>query len=100
MKPGYYFQDHGTLTMVCCLNAAAFTHLKDHTDDEAQWMGRSLACEPRYAPGLAANLCRDGFTVQLPDGRVVTADDLAEGSDGRLFQPQGRVVTGDDLAED
>jgi hypothetical protein len=70
------FHDHGSLVMVHCTNANALAHLQENTD--GQWMGDALAVEPRYAPDLSATLCRDGFSVELPNGRIVTADDLAE----------------------
>jgi hypothetical protein len=75
-KADFDFHDHGSLTMVHGLNEAALAHLKAHTD--GQWMGSALAVEPRFAADLAADLCRDGFTVELPDGRIVTASDLRE----------------------
>ncbi len=70
----YDFSDHGSVVMVTPKNTAAHDHLAAHTD--GQWLGNALAVEPRYAPDLSADLCRDGFTVELPDGRVVTAEDL------------------------
>lgn len=78
MNVDYDFSDHGFCTMVHCRNKAALDHLATHTGDDAMWSGMALAVEPRYAPDLSAELCRDGFTVELPNGRVVTAADLAE----------------------
>lgn len=69
------FSDHGSLVMVTPRNENAREHLAENTD--GQWLGYALAVEPRYAADLSALLCRDGFTVELPDGRVVTAADLA-----------------------
>jgi hypothetical protein len=77
--PDFDFHDSGSITMVHCMNARALDHLAGNTGDETQWMGDALAVEPRYAPDLAADLCREGFTVELPDGRIVTAADLREG---------------------
>jgi hypothetical protein len=72
------FQDHGSITTVTALTDRAYDHLTGNVSDEAQWLGGALAVEPRYAPDLAADLCREGFTVELPDGRTVTAADLRE----------------------
>lgn len=74
MSIDYDFTDIGSLTLVTPQNDAAREHLTEHTD--GLWFGGALAVEPRYAPDLSADLCRDGFTVELPDGRVVTAEDL------------------------
>lgn len=76
MTPDYDFQDHGSIVTVRPTNDAAREHLATHT--AGTWLGHSLAVEPRYAPELSAALCRDGFAVELPNGRVVTAADLRE----------------------
>jgi len=78
MNPEVDFDFHQSfsLTMVYCMNPNALAHMQEHTGDEAQWMGDGIAVENRYAPDLSAELCRAGFTVGLPDGRVVTAEDL------------------------
>lgn len=75
MRPDFDFSDVGPFTLVTPLNYTAREHLTVHAD--GQWIGDALAVEPRYAPELSANLCRDGFAVELPDGRVVTGEDLA-----------------------
>lgn len=69
------FVDAGSLVMVHCMNAPALEHLRAHTD------GHALAVEPRYAPDLSADLCRAGFTINLPNGRTVTAADLRDNAD-------------------
>jgi len=74
-RPDFYFLDTGSLVLVTPKTRAARRHLTAHTD--GQWLNDALAVEPRYAPELSAGLCRDGFTVELPNGRVVTAADLA-----------------------
>lgn len=78
-KPDYDFNDCGSIVMVRPLNDAARDHLAEHLGEEAQWLGGALAVEPRYAPDLSAELCREGFAVELPCGRVVTDADLVEG---------------------
>lgn len=75
MSPDFDFSDVGPFTLVTPMNDEAREHLAEHTD--GTWQAGSLVVEPRYAPELSADLCRDGFSVELPDGRVVTADDLA-----------------------
>lgn len=59
----YMFEHHGSLYIVHCANTAAHEHLVEHTNDEAQWMGRALVVEPRYASSLAEQLIDDGFSV-------------------------------------
>lgn len=77
-SPDFIFTDHGSITMVRCTGTKALEHLHANTDEDVQWSGAHLAVEPRYAADLSAQLCRDGFAVELPDGRVVTAADLRE----------------------
>lgn len=74
MTADYTFMDLGPLTLVSPLTDAAREHLESHTD--GTWTGGALAVEPRYAPALSALLCRAGFAVELPDGRVVTEENL------------------------
>jgi len=74
MTSDYKFSEHGTITLVHPCNDSALAHLESRTG--GQWLGYGLAVEPRYAPELSALLCRDGFAVELPSGRVVTAEDL------------------------
>jgi hypothetical protein len=75
-KPDFTFTDCGSITLVRPDNADAQAYLEEAT--EGQWFAGALACEPRYAPDLSAELCRAGFCVTLPDGRDVTAADLVE----------------------
>lgn len=70
----YDFRDNGTIVLVCPMNDAAREHLEEQTGEEL--FRGALPVEHRYAPDLSAQLCRDGFTVELPNGRVVTAGDL------------------------
>lgn len=76
MNTDYEFHNAGSLVLVHGMNDFALDHLRENSD--GQWLGGAMAVEPRYAPQLSADLCRDGFSVKLPGGRIVTADDLAE----------------------
>lgn len=69
------FLDTGSFTIVTALTPKAHKHLKRHTS--GTWLQGGLCVEARYAADLSAQLCRDGFSVDLPGGRVVTAADLA-----------------------
>lgn len=72
----FIFVEQGSIVTVQCMNPPALAHLREHTSEEAIWTGNVLVGEPRYAPDLSGALCRDGFIVRLPNGRVVTAEDL------------------------
>lgn len=78
MAYDFDFVEMGSITLVVTLNPDAEQHLADNVGEEAQWVGGGLAVEGRYGPELAASLCRAGYTVCLPDGRVVSEEDLAE----------------------
>lgn len=79
ISPDYDFHEltGGSLTLVFAKNSRAFDHLVANVD--GQWHAGALAVENRYAPDLSASLCLDGFSVELPNGRVVTAADLVGG---------------------
>ncbi len=76
LTPDFDFSDNGSITLVTPLNDAAHAHLSEHTG--GLWHCGVLAVESRYAPELSAELCRAGFVVELPDGRIVTEEDLRQ----------------------
>ena len=61
----YTFANHLSLWMVTANTRAAHKHLAASVSDEAQWLGHSLAVEPRYVRDLAAGLQADGFTTTV-----------------------------------
>lgn len=73
--PDFDFQENASFTLVTPRNDGALAHLESHT--EGTWLGGALCVEHRYAPELSASLCRTGFTVELPSGRIVSGEDLA-----------------------
>jgi hypothetical protein len=60
---GFTFSDHGSIWLCIPNNAAALDHLREHTSDEAQWVGENLVVEPRYVAGLVMALQDSGFTL-------------------------------------
>lgn len=63
-KPDYLVENHGTIFMFTPMNAKARKWLRAHVQEDAQWLGDSLAVEHRYARDLADNLTGDGFLVR------------------------------------
>lgn len=55
---------HGTLNMLACLSREAYEHMIEHTAEDALWLGRSLAIEPRYTADIMAALVAEGFEVE------------------------------------
>lgn len=65
LQTDYTFENHLSIWLVRSNNILALEHLQSSVSDEAQWMGEALAVEPRYVEGLAQNLFRDGFNVNI-----------------------------------
>ncbi len=61
--PDYTVEDHGSLFLVRCETDAAYDHLRAHTGDEAQWLGRGLAVDHRYIEDVVTALEDAGFVV-------------------------------------
>jgi hypothetical protein len=57
-------EDHGSIVLVRPLTPDVTTWLQENTDDEAQWFGAALVCEPRYVAPLVAELIEQGFAAQ------------------------------------
>lgn len=72
----FNFLDVGSFVLVRPEHEGVDDTLCALVDDDAMWQGDNLIVEPRYAPELSAMLCREGYTVELPNGRVVTSADL------------------------
>lgn len=71
----FSFVETGSFTMIYPEHDAVDEVLLDLCPD-GMFQGNVLICEGRYAPELSAELCRDGYRVKLPNGRIVTEDDL------------------------
>lgn len=65
MPPDFVFDNHGSIWLVTPQHDDAAQHLHDNVSEEAQWFGKALVVEPRYAFGLDAALHENGYTVEL-----------------------------------
>lgn len=63
-KPDIRIENHGTLLLFQPLGAAVEAFLHEVAGDDAQWFGRALVVEPRYAQNLVEALQDDGYTVE------------------------------------
>lgn len=59
----YAVENHGTLFLFEPLTQEAEDHIATNVGDEAQFMGRALVVEHRYARDLAARLQDEGWRV-------------------------------------
>jgi hypothetical protein len=57
----YRFESHGSVCLVHSVTDDAYQWLHDHVESEAQWMGKALAVEHRYALPLAMDLQAEGY---------------------------------------
>lgn len=57
----FLITNHGSIILFHALTEEARTWLKRNTSEDSQWLGNALACEPRYALGLADLLDEAGF---------------------------------------
>lgn len=55
----------GTVYLVAPLTNAARTHLLEHVEQGAQWLGIALAVEHRYVADLVFALRDNGFSVEI-----------------------------------
>lgn len=72
----FSFVQTGSFTIISPEHDAVDGVLLDLCPD-GMFQGNSLICEDRYAPELSLELCRDGYRVMLPGGRVVSEQDIA-----------------------
>jgi hypothetical protein len=56
---------HGSLHLFVPATEAAADKLRALVQEDAQWLGRSLAVEPRYSSGLVSLLQSEGLEVSL-----------------------------------
>jgi hypothetical protein len=59
----FTFSNEGSLYLVTPETPEAADHLKVNVSEEAQWFGKALVVEHRYALPLALALNREGFVV-------------------------------------
>ena len=57
-------EDHGTIVLIRPLTADVRGWLEEHTDEEPQWFGAALVCEPRYVEPLVLALIEEGYAAQ------------------------------------
>lgn len=56
--------NHGTIFLFKPETDAAKAWIEEHVSADAQWFGKSLAVEHRYAENLAAGMLEAGLVVQ------------------------------------
>lgn len=59
----FFVNDQGTLVLITPLNDAARAWLKEHVQEDAQWFGRALVVEHRYANDLIEGILGEGFSI-------------------------------------
>ena len=57
-------EDHGSIVLIRPLTADVRSWLNEHTDEEAQWFGAALVCEPRYVETIVLAMIEEGFAAQ------------------------------------
>ncbi len=60
----YCIENHGSLFLLHPLNEEASKNLAEKATEEAQFMGRALAVEPRYIAMLVSQLREEGWRVR------------------------------------
>ena len=70
----FNFTGHGSITLITPSGKPAEDECWRRFGDDTQRFGLSYACEPRYAPEIAADLCRDGWTCSLDGFELILRD--------------------------
>ena len=70
----FNFTHQGAITLITPQTEGARWEADDRFGLDALTVGGSIACEPRYAPEIAADLCRDGWTCSLDGVALVLRD--------------------------
>ena len=60
----FRLSQHGTLDMIACLSREAYEHMVEMSADDALWLGRSIAVEPRYTATIMTALAAEGFEIE------------------------------------
>jgi hypothetical protein len=66
-QPDVRLGDHGTIVLFTPLTPLASSWIAENVQEDAQWLGNSLACERRYAPYLVEGMTEAGLQF---DGRA------------------------------
>lgn len=56
--------DQGTIVLFTPMTDTAKQWISEHIPDDAQWFGRSLVVEHRYADDIAVGMESDGLVVE------------------------------------
>lgn len=59
----FIISDHGSIMLLYPYSEAAQDWLDENIGDEAQYHGKSLAIEPRYAGEIARGIANDGLGI-------------------------------------
>jgi hypothetical protein len=57
-------EDHGSIVLIRPLTSDVKAWLEANVNPDAQWFGRALVIEHRYAEDLALALINEGFAAQ------------------------------------
>jgi hypothetical protein len=60
----FQFENHGSIILCTPQNEGAKEHLIENLGDEAQWLGDSVAVEPRYILDLVEGLRSNGYVCE------------------------------------
>jgi carotenoid cleavage dioxygenase-like enzyme len=63
-EPDYIVENHGSVFLFIAQTNAAHDNLKENAQEGAQFFGRALVVEHRYAADLAQRLQEEGWLVQ------------------------------------
>ena len=61
--PDFSLANHGSIWLLTPHSAQASAWVADNLPDDAQWLGRAIAIEPRYVPDIVAGFQQEGLTV-------------------------------------
>jgi hypothetical protein len=56
--------DHGSLIGMTPMSDAGRSWMREHIPDDAQWLGRQLMVEPRYAPAIMEGMQDAGLELR------------------------------------
>lgn len=62
-KPDVLIINHGSLVGMTPMSDTAREWMNEHIPDDAQWLGRQLMVEPRYAGDIIDGMQGDGLVV-------------------------------------
>ena len=59
----FFFDDHGSVTVLTPLTVAAWDWVVEHIPDDAPTFGRGIVIEPRYVSAILEGIDLDGLEV-------------------------------------